>query len=138
MSYYYNYNYNPNYNVNCVSSARNCTSGCCTSAGYCASSLTNCVFKYYDFSYSTQYTLSNSFEILLLRYIGVWVPLLVYVLATFITILTCYCIRKKWVEAVNKFDTESSLLSAIINREAHIVPATSGVRPNHFATPHYV
>ncbi len=64
--------------------------------------------------------------------------MLVYFLVTMITILTCYCIRKKWVQAVNRFDTDASMLSAIINQEAHIVPATSGFRQNQFAAPHYV
>ncbi len=42
------------------------------------------------------------------------------------------------MQAVNRFDTDASMLSAIINQEAHIFPATSGFRQNQFAAPHYV
>ncbi len=37
------------YNVNCLSSARSCSSRCCTSSGFCAYSESTCVYQYGDY-----------------------------------------------------------------------------------------
>ena len=143
LSHTMSYNfYNNYYNYNCRSYARDCASGCCNASGECATSLSNCVHKYYDFSYNYRYTLSSrsslNAEYIFSQTWPSWTPLFALFVVAIISILICYCIRKKWVQAVNRFDTDASMISSIINREAHIVPATSAIRHNQFVNPHYV
>jgi hypothetical protein len=47
---------NPNYNINCMSTARNCVSGCCQSGRTsCANVIGECTYRYTDFYTNSSY-----------------------------------------------------------------------------------
>ena len=50
--------------------------------------------------------------------------------------IVCSFMRKKWVESVNRFDTEKDKMIAYINGDP-LPPVSSGIRPNQFASTHY-
>jgi hypothetical protein len=132
----------PNYYYNsyCNYSARNCASGCCTSSGYCATSSSTCYYRYYDYYSNGNYDFSSADDevsmIIFKSTAPIWGAYLGYMVLFVIGAIVCYCMRKKWVESVSKFDTEKDKMIAYINGDP-LPLMSSAVRPNQFSSTHY-